>query len=75
MGAMVGLVIGYVLGARAGERGLEELKESWDTITSSQEVRDMISGGVAIGLGLARRAAGIVAERLQEPETRGLRVA
>jgi|SoiMethySBSTD1v2_1073268.scaffolds.fasta_scaffold961587_2 hypothetical protein len=75
MGAMVGVVIGYVLGTRAGERGFEELKESWDTISSSQEVRDMISGGLALAAVMLRQGRGVLAERLQLPEDRGLRVA
>ncbi len=75
MGAMVGMVIGYVLGTRAGERGFEELKESWETISSSQEVRDMIAGGVALAAVMLRQGRSALAERLQLPEDRGLRVA
>jgi hypothetical protein len=75
MGAMVGVVIGYVLGTRAGERGFEELKESWETISSSQEVRDMIAGGVALAAVMLRQGRSALAERLQLPEDRDLRVA
>jgi hypothetical protein len=75
MGAMVGMVIGYVLGARAGERGFEELEASWETISSSQEVRDMLVGGPPLGAVMLRRGRGMLADRLQLPEDRGLRVA
>jgi hypothetical protein len=75
MAAMVGMVIGYVLGTRAGERGFEELKESWDTISSSQEVRDMIAGGLSIAAVVLRQGRGALAERLQLPDESGLRVA
>jgi hypothetical protein len=75
MGAMVGMVIGYVLGTRAGERGRDELRESWQTISSSQEVRDMITGGAALGAVMLRRGRGMLAERLQVPDDSGLRIA
>jgi hypothetical protein len=75
MGAMVGMVIGYVLGTRAGERGFDELRDSWETISSSQEVRDMIAGGVSLAAVMLRQGRAALAERLQLPDDAGLRVA
>jgi hypothetical protein len=75
MGAMVGMVIGYVLGTRAGERGFDELRDSWETISSSQEVRDMIAGGVSLAAVMLRQGRVALAERLQLPDDAGLRVA
>jgi hypothetical protein len=45
MEAMTGLVIGYLLGTRAGEDGYAELRDALATITSSEEVR-----GIALGI-------------------------
>ncbi len=41
MGTIVGLVIGYALGTRAGENGWVEFRDSLKTITTSEEVRDV----------------------------------
>ncbi len=40
-------IIGYLLGIQSGKDGMEELKEAWDTISSSQELKDLVSGGMA----------------------------
>jgi len=48
MAAIVGLIIGYLLGTRAGDKGHEELQESWKTITTSQGFRDMLGGLFAL---------------------------
>lgn len=65
MGAVIGVVIGYVLGTRAGEKGYEELRDAFNTIRSSEEVRDMVSGGLSIGRDLLRRGSEMLADRLQ----------
>ena len=66
MGAMVGVLIGYVLGTRAGEKGYEELRDAWKTIRSSDEVKDMVSGGFSIARGLLQRGTEMLATRLQQ---------
>jgi len=68
MGAMVGLVIGYMLGARGGKDSWAEIQDSWTTITTSEEVRDLLAGGVTMAADLVQRGAGIIADRLQQPE-------
>lgn len=73
MGTVIGVVIGYVLGTRAGDKGFDELRDAWKTISTSEEVRDMVSGGLSIAGGLLRRGGGILAERLQGAENAGLR--
>ena len=65
MGTMVGLVIGYVLGTRAGEKGYEELRDAWKTISTSEEVKDMAIGGLALAKGFLQRGSLLLAERLQ----------
>ena len=54
MGTILGVVIGYILGTQAGKDGWRELKESWETIRTSPEVRDLVSSG----LGIARQVIG-----------------
>jgi hypothetical protein len=68
MGVLVGVVIGYLLGARSGERGFEELKDAWKTISTSEEVKDMLAGGMSLAGDLFRQGRGLLAERLQLPE-------
>ncbi|MGH9064409.1 MAG: hypothetical protein ACRD0L_10655 [Acidimicrobiales bacterium] len=73
MGAVVGFVLGYVLGTRAGPRGFEELQASWTTISSSDEMKDVVSGGLSVLRDLLRQGRGLLAERLQEEPRQGLR--
>jgi len=76
MGTVIGFVLGYVLGTRAGDRGWEELQESWKTISSSEEVREIIAGGLATAQELIRHGAGLMADRLsQSGDEPGLRSA
>ncbi len=49
---------------RAGREGFEELRRAWDTIVRSQEVRDMVSGGMAMGKDLLQQGRGLLAERI-----------
>ncbi len=76
MGTMIGFVLGYVIGTRAGEQGWNDLRESWRTISSSEEVRDLLVGSMSIARDFIRQGAGIMADRLDQGEDRsGLRVA
>ncbi|HLY84101.1 MAG TPA: hypothetical protein VKQ71_14020 [Acidimicrobiales bacterium] len=68
MGAIVGFVLGYVFGAKAGDNGWKELQESWKTITSSEEARDLVRGGFDITRDLVRQGAGILASRLGQTD-------
>ena len=65
MGTMLGVVIGHVLGTRAGEKGYDELRDAWNTIRSSDEVKDMVAGGFSIARGLLQRGGEMLATRLQ----------
>jgi hypothetical protein len=68
MAAIVGLIIGYLLGTRAGDKGHEELTESWRTITTSQGFRDMLGGLFALISEFLARGRGALAQKLQTPE-------
>jgi len=61
MGTIIGFVVGYLLGVRAGDKGWEELEGSLRTITSSTEVRDLVAGALSAArdlVGQAQRSAG-----------------
>lgn len=45
MGVIVGFIVGYVLGTRAGEDGFEELNTTVRSITSSEELKDWLRVG------------------------------
>jgi hypothetical protein len=65
MAAILSLVAGYVLGTKAGEKGLDELKSSWRTISRSPEVHQMISSSLSIGKNLLSQSRGMLADRIQ----------
>lgn len=65
MGTILGVIVGYTLGTQAGKDGWKELKEAWATIYSSQEVRDLLSGGLAIAGQLLERGGGLAGEALR----------
>ena len=49
MGVIIGVIVGYVMGTKAGDHGLEELKDAWHTIRSSEEAKDIIGGRAVDG--------------------------
>ena len=63
-------MLGYVFGAKAGDNGWKELQESWKTITSSEEARDLVRGGFDITRDLVRQGAGILASRVRALQER-----
>lgn len=48
MGVMVGFVLGYVFGTRAGREGYEEMVRAVRTIASSGDLKELIGGGVSV---------------------------
>jgi hypothetical protein len=65
MGTIVGLVIGYALGTRAGENGWDEFRDAWKTISTSEEVRDLVVGGFSIARDMVQKGSGMLSERLE----------
>jgi hypothetical protein len=61
MGAIVGVLIGYALGTRAGEDGWDELRDAWTVISRSEEVRDLLRFGFATARQLAGRGGELLA--------------
>ena len=48
MGVVIGVIVGYALGSRAGPKAWPELEEAWKTIFTSEEVRDLVAGGLSM---------------------------
>jgi hypothetical protein len=61
MGVIVGVVIGYAFGTRSGEQGWKEFTDAWKVITTSEEVRDMVMGGLSVARDLLMRGSQILA--------------
>jgi hypothetical protein len=75
MGTVLGFLVGYYLGVKAGPKGYDELQEAWATISSSDEAKALVTGGLAVGRDLVRRSAGVLASRLADSEPALRRVA
>lgn len=69
MGVLIGVIVGYVMGAKAGEQGIEELKEAWATIRASEEAKELLAGGLSMAASLITRGGGMLSERLQSAST------
>lgn len=48
MGVIVGFVIGYITGTRAGQRGYEDLMGTVKQIAGSQQLRELLSVGASV---------------------------
>jgi len=70
MGVIIGVVVGYALGTRAGEQGWQEFKEAWKVISSSQEVRDLLIGGLSLTRDLVIRGNNILASQDERTDLR-----
>ncbi|HXN62073.1 MAG TPA: hypothetical protein VN886_16625 [Acidimicrobiales bacterium] len=75
MGVILGVVIGYALGSRAGPDAWTELEEAWHTIYTSEEVRDLLAGGVSIARELVEKRAEVIAGILGSQPTPRLKAA
>jgi len=66
MGVLIGLVVGYVMGTKAGENELDEMKSAWKAIRSSEEAHDLVAGGITMARGMLSKGGGLLAERLAQ---------
>jgi hypothetical protein len=55
MGVMLGFFVGYVMGTRAGQEGFEELVATARQIAGSEQLKELVSGGMSL-LGEAAKA-------------------
>jgi len=72
MGVIVGVVVGYMFGASAGAEGWEEIKEAWKVIRASQEVREMVAGGLSLARELLAQGGKTMAARGSAPRLRSV---
>jgi hypothetical protein len=75
MGVILGVVIGYALGSRAGPDAWTELEEAWHTIYTSEEVRDLLAGGASLARELVEKRAEVIAGILGSDPTPRLKAA
>lgn len=68
MGVVIGVMIGYALGCRAGPDGWVEIEEAWHTITTSTEVRDFAEGAIAIARDLFEKRIEVLTGMLGAPD-------
>jgi len=73
MGTILGVIIGYVMGTRAGEQGWSEFYDSWKVISSSEEVRDLVAGGFSVARDLLGRGSEMLAGALATHDDARLR--
>ncbi len=68
MGVIIGVLIGYAMGSKAGPDAWAELEDAWHTIYTSEEVRDLVAGGADIVRQVVERRAEIVAGIMGAPD-------
>jgi hypothetical protein len=61
MGVVIGVLVGYAIGSKAGSEAWPELEDAWKTIVASEEVRDLLSGGVSLARDLLSRRGDLIA--------------
>jgi hypothetical protein len=64
MAAILGAVVGYIFGTRDGKEGWDEIRDAWRVISTSEEVRDLISGGISMARDVLGRGGESFAERM-----------
>jgi len=55
MDVAIGLVVGYLVGTKAGRLDFNEMRQAWDKIKRSEEAQDLVAGTADIGFQLFRR--------------------
>jgi hypothetical protein len=68
MGVIIGVVVGYALGSRAGPGAWSEFEEAWHTISTSKEVRDFADGALAIVRDLLEKRVEVITGILSAPD-------
>lgn len=58
MGALVGFVVGYFMGTKAGPGNLDEIREAWKTISASEEFKGLSATAMSLIGGLAKQRLG-----------------
>ncbi|MBP2320026.1 hypothetical protein JOF56_000411 [Kibdelosporangium banguiense] len=55
METVIGFAIGFVVGTQQGRDGLAKLRDSWNAVSTSPEVRQAVSVGVSMAGKAARQ--------------------
>jgi hypothetical protein len=64
MGVIIGVVVGYALGTHAGDEGWAEFKDAWKVISTSDEVKDLLTAGFSVSRDLIGRSREFLAGAL-----------
>jgi hypothetical protein len=72
MGTIIGVMVGYALGTRAGPDGWKEFEEAWRVIAASEEVRDLVAGGFSLARDLLSRGSQVLSQTLSEANSNGV---
>ena len=64
METVIGFVVGYLVGSREGQAGLARLKQSWQAIRTSPEVKRLASEAVSLAEATARQTTGLSAGKI-----------
>jgi hypothetical protein len=65
MGALIGFVFGYVVGAKAGPDGLEELRKAWEVVSKSEEFQGLVATAKGLLLNLVTQGGAGLSSPLQ----------
>ena len=65
MRALMGFAMGYMLGAKVGPKGYEELKDAFFTILRSEEFKGLVRAGTTLARDVAGRGRERMAEQLR----------
>jgi hypothetical protein len=55
MDVAIGLIVGYLVGTKAGRLDFNEMRQAWDKIKRSEEAQDFVAGTADIGLQLFKQ--------------------
>jgi hypothetical protein len=66
MGALIGFIFGYVVGAKAGPEGYERLREAWQTISESDEWKGLVATATAFVQNAVTEGGEGIVQRLEE---------
>lgn len=82
MWALIGFAVGFGYGVKAGPEGVQRLRDSWESVKSSEEARAMLKAGMATVVGGVEESRGLwsmvrrqIANRLSEERERLVRIA
>lgn len=65
MGALIGFVFGYVVGAKAGPEGYERMQEAWQTILESEEWKGLVTMATAFVQNALAQGGTTISQQLQ----------